>query len=80
LAKFLARQGRHEESDAAFQRAAEIAPNSPRILFERASAYVRSKRNLDQARALLKQYLASPLTPDDPPREQAEKLLRQTGS
>lgn len=80
LAKFLARQGRHEESDAAFQRAAEIAPNSPRILFERASAYVRSGRNLDQARALLKQYLASPLTPDDPPREQAEKLLRQTGS
>jgi cytochrome c-type biogenesis protein CcmH/NrfG len=80
LAKFLARQGRHEESEAAFQRAAEIAPDSPRILFERASAYVRSRRNLEQARALLKQYLASPLTSADPPRQQAEKLLRQTGN
>lgn len=79
LAKFLARQGRHQESEAAFQQAARIAPNSPRILFERANTYVKAKRNLDQARALLKQYLASELTPNDPSREEAEKLLKQVG-
>lgn len=79
LAKFLARQGRHQESDAAFQQAARIAPSKPSILFERASTYVRTKRNLDEARALLKQYLASELTPNDPPREEAEKLLKQVG-
>jgi len=79
LAKFLARQGRHQESDAAFQQAARIEPASPRILFERANTYIRTKRNIDQARSLLKQYLASPLTPDDPPREEAEKLLKQAG-
>jgi len=80
LAKFLARQGRHQESDAAFQQAARIDPASPRILFERANTYIRTKRNIDEARSLLKQYLASPLTPDDPPREEAEKLLKQAGS
>jgi tetratricopeptide (TPR) repeat protein len=79
LAKFLARQGRHQESDAAFQQAARIAPSEPGILFERAATYVRAKRNLDEARALLKQYLASDLTPNDPPREEAEKLLKQVG-
>jgi len=79
LAKFLARQGRHQESDAAFQQAARIEPASPRILFERANTYIRTKRNIDEARSLLKQYLASPLTPDDPPREEAEKLLKQAG-
>jgi tetratricopeptide (TPR) repeat protein len=79
LAKFLARQGRHQESDAAFQQAVRIAPSKPSILFERASTYVKAKRNLDEARALLKQYLASDLTPNDPPREEAEKLLKQVG-
>ena len=79
LAKFLARQGRHQESDAAFQQAARIDPASPRILFERANTYIRTKRNIDEARSLLKQYLASPRTPDDPSREEAEKLLKQAG-
>ena len=79
LAKFLSRQGRHAESDAAFEQAAGIAPNEPRVLFERANAYVRNRRNLDQARALLKQYLAAPLTPDDPSREVAGRLLKQAG-
>ncbi len=79
LAKFLARQGRHQESDAAFQQAARIEPASPRILFERANTYIQTKRKIDEARSLLKQYLASPLTPDDPSREEAEKLLKQAG-
>ncbi|MDP2997259.1 MAG: tetratricopeptide repeat protein [Bryobacterales bacterium] len=79
LAKFLARQGRHQESDAAFQQAARIEPASPRVLFERANTYIRTKRKIDEARLLLKKYLASPLTPDDPSREEAEKLLKQAG-
>ena len=31
----------------------------------------------DQAKDLLKRYLNSPLTPEDPPRADAEKLLKQ---
>lgn len=70
LAKFLVRRGRHGESDEVFGKA-----NSAAALYERAAAYVEARRNPDQARALLKRYLESALTPDDPPRAQAEKLL-----
>lgn len=76
LAKFLARRGRIEESDAEFQRAAKMAPGSPKVLFDRASTLIETKRNRDEARALLRQYLEASLTPDDAPRKQAEKLLR----
>jgi hypothetical protein len=34
---------------------------------------------LDTARKLLEQYLKSPLTPEDPPRERAEALLKKLG-
>ena len=77
LAKFLNRQGRAQESEAIFAQAEKLDPASPRLLFERASAYVESKRNLDRARQLLEQYLRSPLSPDDPPRAEAQRLLRQ---
>ncbi|MBI4876038.1 MAG: tetratricopeptide repeat protein [Acidobacteria bacterium] len=79
LARFLARQGRHQESETWFQRAAQLAPGSPRVIFERARAYIQAQRNQSEARALLQQYLALPLSPDDPPREEAEKLLKQVG-
>jgi len=79
LAKYLAKRGRIDESEAMFDRAARLAPNNPRILFERASTYVREQRNLEQAREMLQRYLRSPLTPDDPPREQAEALLKKIG-
>lgn len=79
LAKFLARQGRIDECDAALQQAERIAPGSPRLLYERASIYVEHHRHLDQARELLRKYLHSNLTPDDPPREAAERLLKQAG-
>jgi hypothetical protein len=46
------------------------------VLYGKASIYIESHRNLDQARALLEKYLQSQLTPDDPPREAAEKLLK----
>jgi tetratricopeptide (TPR) repeat protein len=77
LAKYLAKHGRIQESEATFDRAERIAPNSPQVEFARARVYVDQKRNLDKARELLKKYLESQLTPDDPSREQAEKLLRQ---
>jgi Flp pilus assembly protein TadD len=77
LARYLARQGRVEQSEAAFDQAEQLAPNSPEVSFARAQTYVEQKRNLEQAKALLQQYLRSDLTPDDPSRAQAEKLLRE---
>ena len=79
LAKFLANQGRYDESDAIFASADRINPNAPKLLFERASAYIHSRRKLDTARELLKRYMAANLTPDDPPRAQAQKLLEEAG-
>jgi tetratricopeptide (TPR) repeat protein len=80
LAQFLARRNRHEESDQAFQQAATVAPDSPRILFARAESLVKGKRNPAEARDLLKQYLATKgLTPDDPPRWEALRLLKKAG-
>jgi tetratricopeptide (TPR) repeat protein len=77
LAKMLAKAGRYQESDEAFRRAESLAPGSPRIMFARASVYIETGRNLDLARQLLRRYLESPLTPDDPPRKDAERLLRR---
>ena len=42
LAKYLASAGRTKESDALFEQAERIAPENPRVIFERASAYVKS--------------------------------------
>ena len=80
LARFLAKQGRYQESDKAFETARKIAPQSPKVLFAQADTYIKNGRNLETARKLLEQYIASTLTPDDPPRSQAEKLLKQAGS
>lgn len=77
LARYLARHGRTAESEAAFDRAEQLAPHSPKVTFARAKTYIEQKRNLEQAKALLHQYLQSNLTPDDPSREQAEKLLKE---
>lgn len=77
LAKYLAKRGRIEESEAAFAKAEALAPNSPKVSFARAHIYIEQRRNLDKARNLLVQYLHSDLTPDDPPRTQAERLLKQ---
>ncbi len=80
LAKFLANTGQYQRSEEAFQRAERVDPNAPKLLFARASTYIRIRRNLEAARNLLKRYLESPLTPDDPPRREAELLLRQASS
>jgi Flp pilus assembly protein TadD len=72
LARFLAQQGRTNESDAVLAR----APEGPRFLFGRASILIESHRNVEEAHRLLEQYLKSDLTPDDPSREAARKLLK----
>ena len=77
LAKYVAKRGRFQESETIFDRAEHLEPNSPKVMFARAHTYIQEKRNLDKARSLLKKYLQSDLTPEDPPRAQAEKLLRQ---
>ena len=80
LARYLANHGRVKESDALFEQAARMAPNNPRVMFDRAATYIHEKRDLDTARKLLEQYLKSPLTPEDPPREHAEALLKKLGA
>lgn len=76
-AKYLAKLGRHNESDVLFLQAFKLAPDSPKVLFDRAETYVEARRNLPEARAMLEKYLKSNLTPDDPPRSAAEALLRR---
>ncbi len=77
LAKFLAKSGKYQESEDTFRQAEQIAPNTPKVIFERANTYIKSGRNIESARQLLKRYLELPLTPDDPPRREAEQLLKQ---
>jgi tetratricopeptide (TPR) repeat protein len=77
LAKYLAKHGRIEDSEAAFDRAERLAPHAPKVFFARANFYIQQKRNLEQARTLLKKYLQSNLSPDDPPREESVQLLKQ---
>jgi tetratricopeptide (TPR) repeat protein len=76
LAKFLAKQGRYQESDSVFMDAHKIAPNDPKLLFAQASEYIRANRNLSLAKELLERYLSMPLTPEDPSPKEAERLLK----
>jgi len=77
LARLLTRQGRYQEADKAIDAAEQIAPDTPRLIFAKADLYIKSNRHLDVARRLLERYLTSDLTPDDPPRADAQKLLRK---
>src|ERR1017187_1769602 len=77
LARLLTRRGRYQEADLSLAKAEQIAPNSPRVMFARADLYIKGRRNLDVARELLKRYLNSTLTPEDPPRADAARLLKQ---
>jgi tetratricopeptide (TPR) repeat protein len=77
LARLLTRQGRYQEADSAMDAAEKIAPDSPRLLYAKADLYIKSGRHFDVARKLLERYLTSNLTPDDPSRADAQKLLRQ---
>jgi tetratricopeptide (TPR) repeat protein len=80
LAKFLAGRGKLRESDTVFDQAAGIDPNDKRLLYGRAETYIRGKRNLDAAKKSLEAYLQASLTPDDPSREDARKLIQRAAS
>lgn len=79
LAKFLAGQGRTRESDAVFQEAEKTNPDSPRLWFARADVLIEQNRNIAEAKSLLQKYVHAPITVDDPPREDAFRLLKQVG-
>jgi tetratricopeptide (TPR) repeat protein len=80
LAHYLAKRGRAAESDALFAEASRLRPEDPRVLFERAETYIEQQRNPEEARHLLQQYLSSSLTPDNPSKSAAEKLLHRVTS
>ncbi len=79
LAKFLANQGRARESDSVFLQAQRVNPNAPKVWFARADVYIKQKRNLEEARNLLQKYIQAQVTVDDPPKDDALRLLKQVG-
>ena len=77
LARFLYKQGRYQEGDQTFARAEQLAPDNVKLLYVRAESYIKSGRNLKVARDLLERYLGTTISPEDPPKDAARKLLRQ---
>ncbi len=75
LAKFLAKQGRVQESDSVFEQAKSVNPNHPTYLWQRANVLIEQKRDLREARQLLERYLTSQVLPEDDNKDEAKKLL-----
>lgn len=80
VAKFLSKRGRAQDAETMFAEIANKHPNNPRVVFERAANLVRSKQNPELARTLLQQYMKLPIGIDDPPRSEAQKLLKSVGA
>lgn len=78
LAKFLAKEGRTQESDQVFSEAQKLAPDAPKVWFARANSLIKQKRNLNEAKDLLEKYLHANTTVDDPPKQEAAQLLKET--
>ena len=77
LARLLARRDRIDESEALFREAARLAPASPQWRYAEAETLIKAKRDTARARRLLQEYLSSPLTPNDPSRDEARRLLER---
>jgi hypothetical protein len=60
-----------------FPQGGEDRAQQPQVIYARADTYIEQGRNLETARKLLERYLQAQLTPDDPPRAAAEKLLKK---
>ncbi|MEZ5402743.1 MAG: tetratricopeptide repeat protein [Bryobacteraceae bacterium] len=76
VARFLARRGRMAESDEWFEKARKLTPEKPAVWYAQAETWIEAKRNAAEARALLERYIASKaLTPDDPTRTEARRLV-----
>jgi predicted Zn-dependent protease len=67
-----------QEADQSLARAEKIEPGSPRLMLAKADIYIKTGRK-QQAREILQRYLNAQLTPEDPPRSEALRLLRQAG-
>ncbi len=79
LARLLAKQGHVSESEGVLSQARQMAPNSPRLWLATAGIYIQQNRNLNEARDLLVKYVQAPITADDPPKQEALRLLKQVG-
>lgn len=79
LAKFLANEGRTRESDEVFRAAQSTDPNAARVWFARADVLIKQNRDLAEAKTLLEKYVHAPVTVDDPPKDEALRLLKQVG-
>jgi tetratricopeptide (TPR) repeat protein len=77
LAKFLARQGRYQEAHLSLAKAEKLGPEPPKLVYAKADLLIQEKKDLAVAKSLLKQYLSMNLSPDDPSRADAKKLLKQ---
>jgi tetratricopeptide (TPR) repeat protein len=79
-ASYLARRGWSENADELFEVALKNHPDNPEVWFARAKALIRAEREskYDEARELLKRYLATPLVePDAEPYSNVRKLLKE---
>lgn len=79
FARFLAKHDRNRESDEVFLAAQKAHPDAPELWFARADTLINQKRDLAEAKSLLEKYMHAQITVDDPPKEQALRLLKQVG-
>jgi hypothetical protein len=77
LAGLLSKRRRYPESDHLFELANQKEPNSAKLFFARAAAYVKSNRDLAQAQSLLSRYMETAHTPDDAPRPHVAPLAEK---
>ena len=79
LASFKSQRGWYDASDDLYKKAFAIAPDSPEVWFSRAKELVRAERHPEEARELLKKYIAAELKPSAEPKSEARKLLKKAG-
>jgi tetratricopeptide (TPR) repeat protein len=77
LARFLAKQGRYQEANQNLAKAEKIGPDNPKVIYAKADLLIKEGKNPEVAKALLQRYMSMPLSPDDPSRADARKLLKQ---
>ncbi len=76
LARFLAKQGRFLEANQSVAKAEKAHPNEPKVIYTRAEVLIQEKKDLQVAKDLLKKYMTLKLSPEDPSRADARKLLK----
>jgi Tfp pilus assembly protein PilF len=77
VARYQAKLGQVDESEATFVQAEARWPGDRRLAFDHGKFYVEHHREPQRARRLLEGYLHAELRPDDPPKREAEALLRR---